>query len=86
LQGDRLGVDPADEHQVPVHVPDVGGGKVKRIVGMLDALALGGEQLNEPAGLVGLRSFKGWVGGKRRCGGGRTAGFDGHVPLLSGRD
>ena len=47
------------------------------IVRMLDALALGGEQLNEP-GLVGL---KGLIG--MGCGGGRTAGFDGHVPLLS---
>jgi hypothetical protein len=40
---------------------------------MDDTLALGGEQLNELifAGRGGL------------CGRGRTAGFDGHVPLLS---
>src|SRR5580693_7122165 len=80
LQRDRLGVDPADQDQVPVHGPDIGGGQVERIVGMLDAFALRGEQLDELFGLAGL---KGLAGGERLCGGGRTAGFDGHVPLLS---
>ena len=47
LQGDRLGVDPADQHQVPVQVPDVGGGEVQRIVGMVDPLTLRGKQLDE---------------------------------------
>ena len=55
LQGDRLGVDPADQHQVPVQVPDVGGGQVQRVVGMVDPLTLRGKQLDEPARLV-------WIG------------------------
>ena len=83
LQGDRLGVDPADQDQVPVHGPDVGGGQVERIIGMLDALALRGEQLDELLGRGGFEGIRAWVGRIRLCGGGRTAGFDGHVPLLS---
>ena len=53
LQGDRLGVDPADEHEVPVQAPDVGGGQVQRVVGVVDPLTLRGKQLDESAGLVG---------------------------------
>jgi len=48
LQGDRLGVDPADEHQIPVQGPDVGGGQLERVVRMLDPLALRGQQLDQP--------------------------------------
>src|ERR1035437_3852273 len=43
LQSDRLGVDPADQDQIPVHVPDIGGGELDWVVGMLDPLALRGE-------------------------------------------
>ena len=54
LQGDRLGVDPADQHQVAVQILDIGGGEVQRVVGVLDPLTLGGEQLDEPfLGLAG---------------------------------
>ena len=47
LQGDRLEVDPADQHQVPVQRLDLLGGDVQRVVGVLDSLALGGEELDE---------------------------------------
>ena len=81
LQRDRHGVDGADQHQVPVHAPDVVGGQVQRVVGRVDPLTLRGEQLDELARLVG-QVWCGLVDGW--CGGGRGAGFDGHVPLLSG--
>ena len=61
LQGGRLGVDPADQNQIPVQRPDLGGGQVERVVGMLDPLALRGQQLDEFASPV--RHF--------RCGLGR---------------
>ena len=52
LQRDRHGVDGADQHQVPVHAPDVVGGQVQRVVGVVDPLTLRGEQLDELARLV----------------------------------
>jgi hypothetical protein len=47
---------------------------------VVDPLTLGGEQLDELARLV-WRIWDGLV--EYCCGGGRGAGFDGHVPLLS---
>jgi hypothetical protein len=47
LQGDGLEVDPADEHQVPVQRPDFLGRDLKRVVGMVDSLALRRQQLDE---------------------------------------
>ena len=46
LQGDRLGVDAADQDQVAVERGDLVVGDVERVVGMLDALALGSQQLD----------------------------------------
>ena len=47
---------------------------------MVDPLTLGGEQLDEVTRLVGQV----WYGLVECWCGGRDAGFDGHVPLLSG--
>jgi hypothetical protein len=80
LQRDRDGIDGADQYQVPVHAPDVVGGQVQRVVGVVDPLTLRGEQLDELARLIGY-VWRGLVDGW--YGGGRGAGFDGHVPLLS---
>ena len=44
LQGDRLAVDPPHEHHVAVHAPDIG--VVDGILGMVDPLAFGGEELD----------------------------------------
>jgi hypothetical protein len=59
LQRDRLGVDPADDHQIPVHGPDVGRGKIERVIRMVDPLAFRREQLDE---IVLIRRFRfpGW--------------------------
>ena len=46
LQGDGLGVDPADQDQVGVEVLDLVGGQLQRIVGMLHPLALRREELD----------------------------------------
>jgi len=53
LQRDRRGVDGPDQHQIPVHAPDVVGGQVQRVVGVVDPLTFRGEQLNEIARLIG---------------------------------
>jgi hypothetical protein len=70
LQRDGLGVHPPDKHHVPVHALEIYV-VAERVIGVLDPLAFWGQELDK---LTVLR---------RDCG--RTAGFDGHVPLLSGR-
>jgi len=47
LQCDRLGVDPPDQHQIAVHAPDGFRVEVEGIVGMLDPLTLGCEELDQ---------------------------------------
>ena len=96
LQRDRLGVHPAHQDQIAVQTPELGGGDVERVTGMLDPLAFRGEELDQLLGGACIRRQPGCCGrrgGQRRrndllCGGlcgGRTAGFDGHVPLLDPR-
>jgi hypothetical protein len=46
LQGDCLGVDAADEHQVAVERLDLVVGYVERVVRMLDAFAFGSKELD----------------------------------------
>ena len=50
LQGGRLDVDPADQDQVAVEAAELLGRDVQRVVGVLDPLALGGEELDELPG------------------------------------
>ena len=52
LQGDRHGVDGADQHQVAVQPGDRIVGQVQRVVGVVDPLTLRGEQLDKLARLV----------------------------------
>ena len=47
LQRDRLEVDPADQDEVAVQRLDLVGGQLQRVVGVLDPLALGGQQLDQ---------------------------------------
>ena len=78
LQGDRLGVDPADDDEVAVQGLDLVGGQVEGVVGMICPFALGGEELDEFFSRIGLP-----VQAVRfRCGD-RTVCVDGHVPLLA---
>ena len=85
LQGDGLGVQPADEHQIAVEALQFAGRDVERVVGVLDPLTLRGQELNQFFGRAGGLGQAGCGGGRRGhellCGG-RTACFDGHVPLL----
>ncbi len=54
LQGDGLGVDAPDEHEIAIQIGDLVVGDGKGIIRMLDALTLGGEQLNE----IRLRMYR----------------------------
>jgi len=47
LQGDRLGIDSPDQHQIAVHAADGIRVEVKGVVGMLDPLTLGCEELDQ---------------------------------------
>ena len=47
LERDRLEVDPADDDQVPVQGLDLLGGDLQRVVGVLDSLPFGGEELDQ---------------------------------------
>ena len=76
LQRDCLEVDPADQDEVAVERHDLVRGQLKRIVGMLGALTLGGQQLDQLR-LVGRRVVSSGSGGSS------PGSFDGHVPLLA---
>ncbi len=71
LEGGGLGVEAAGQHHVPVQAAQVVGGEVDvRVVGgVLDALALGGQQLDE----VRIGARPGRLGG-RLLGGGTLGG------------
>ena len=55
LQRGRLDVDPADQDEVPVEIADLLGRDLERVVGMLHALTLRGEQLDEIGPAGGIR-------------------------------
>jgi hypothetical protein len=78
LQRDRLGVDAADYDEVAVQSLHLVGGQFQGIVGVLDPLPLGREQLDGIHARPGLPV----QAGGSRCGGDRTVSIDGHVPLL----
>ena len=60
LQGGGLGVDPADEDQVAVETAQLLVGQVDVVLGMVDPLALRGEELDELGASVCGHGWTSW--------------------------